>query len=131
MDEGLIQVQAMATRIACLRMTAQHLTALRDTVERASCLPARSDWDRKAAAHAEIFHLPADVADDPVVLPVHSAGAGFAHDLMLTVGRAADGMIASSRRRLLSHLRARRRDHPDRSGGCGSAALSTVRPGSL
>jgi hypothetical protein len=65
MDEGLIQVQAMATRIACLRMTAQHLTALRDTVERASCLPARSDWDRKAAAHAEIFHLLADAATWP------------------------------------------------------------------
>jgi len=25
MDEGLIQVQAMAARTACLRMTAQHL----------------------------------------------------------------------------------------------------------
>ena len=32
MDDGLIQVQAMAARIACLRMTAQHLKALHDSV---------------------------------------------------------------------------------------------------
>jgi hypothetical protein len=38
MDDGLIQVQAMATRIACLRMTAQQLKAVQDSVERASCL---------------------------------------------------------------------------------------------
>jgi hypothetical protein len=28
MDEGLIQVQAMATRAACARMTTEHLRAL-------------------------------------------------------------------------------------------------------
>ncbi len=106
MDEGLIQVQAMATRIACLRMTAQHLKALHDSVEQACRLPARSQWDRKAAAHAEIFHLLADVADDPVLAPVLSGAAGLMHHLMLTVGRGADGMIVGSRQRLLAHLRA-------------------------
>jgi DNA-binding FadR family transcriptional regulator len=106
MDEGLIQVQAMVTRIACLRMTAQHLKALHDSVEHASCLPARSQWDRKAAAHAEIFRLLADVADDLFVAGEFRVGAGHMHDLMTTVGPAADGMIASSRRRLLAHLRA-------------------------
>jgi DNA-binding GntR family transcriptional regulator len=70
MDEGLIQVQAMAARVACLRMTAQHLKALQDSVEYASCLPARSQWDRKAAAHAEILPLLADAADDPVLAPL-------------------------------------------------------------
>jgi hypothetical protein len=39
MDEGLLQVQAMATRIACLRMTARHLKALHDSVDQASRLP--------------------------------------------------------------------------------------------
>ena len=33
-------------------------------------------------------------------------GDGSVHHLMLTVGRAADGMIAGSRQRLLAHLRA-------------------------
>ena len=32
MDDGLIQVQAIAARIACLRMTAQHLKASHDSV---------------------------------------------------------------------------------------------------
>ncbi len=107
MDEGLIQVQVMATRIACQRMTAEHLKALHDSVEHAACLPARSQWDRKAAAHAEIFQLLADVADDPVLGPVLTGSAGSAYHLMVTVGRAADGMIAGSRQRLLAHLRAR------------------------
>jgi hypothetical protein len=57
MDEGLIQIQAMAARIACLQMTAQHLKALHDSVEHASCRPTRSQWDRKAAAHADSFRL--------------------------------------------------------------------------
>ena len=51
----MIQAQAMAARIACARMTILHLTELHDSVERACRLAARSQWDRKAAAHAEFF----------------------------------------------------------------------------
>jgi hypothetical protein len=78
----------MATRIACLRMTAQHLEALHHSVEHASCLPARSQWDRKAGAHAEIFYLLADVADDPVLAPVLSGSAGTAPRVHVTGGGA-------------------------------------------
>jgi len=102
MEEGVIQAQAMAARIACARMTMLHLTALHDSVERACGLAAGSQWDRKAAAHAEMFSLLADVVDDPLL----TGGAGYMRELMLAVGRAADGMIVSSRRRLLAHLRA-------------------------
>ncbi len=98
----MIQTQAMAARIACARMTVVRLTALHDSVERACGFAARSQWDRKAAAHAEIFSQLADVADDPRL----TESAAFAHELILAVGRAADGMIISSRRRLLSHLHA-------------------------
>jgi hypothetical protein len=76
MNERLIEVHAMATRIVCQRMTARHLKALGDGVDQASGLPARSQWDRKAAAHAEIFNLLADVVDDPVLAPVLSGGTG-------------------------------------------------------
>lgn len=100
----MIQAQAMAARIACARMTMLHLTELHDSVERACGLAARSHWDRKAAAHAEMFSLLADVVDDPLLAPLLTEGAGYMRELMLAVGRAADGMIASSRRRLLAHL---------------------------
>jgi DNA-binding GntR family transcriptional regulator len=103
MNEGPIEVHAMATRIACQPMTSRHLKALGDSVDQASCLSARSQWDRKAAAHAEIFNLLADVVDDPVLAPILSGGTGCLPDLMTVVGPAADGMIASSRR-LLAHL---------------------------
>ncbi len=73
----MIQAQAMAARIACARMTMLHLTALHDSVERA-CGPAgRSQWDRKAAAHAEIFSLLADVVDDPLLAPLLTRAQGM------------------------------------------------------
>jgi hypothetical protein len=46
------------------------------------------------------------MADAPDLAPVLSGGAESVHHLMLTVGRAADGMIVASRQRLLAHLRA-------------------------
>jgi DNA-binding FadR family transcriptional regulator len=106
MEEGMVQAQAMAARIACARMTMLHLTELHDSVERACCLAGRSQWGRKAAAHAEIFSLLADVVDDPLLAPLLTGGAGYLREVMLAVGRAADGMIVSSRRRLRAHLRA-------------------------
>jgi DNA-binding FadR family transcriptional regulator len=106
MEEEMIQAQAMAARIACARMTMLHLTALHDSVERPCGLAARSQWERKAAAHAELFSLLADVVDDPLLAPLLTGGAGYMREVMLAVGRAADGMIISSRRRLLAHLRA-------------------------
>lgn len=81
--------------------TILHLTELHDSVERACRLAARSQWDRKAAAHAEIFRLLADVLNYPLL----TGDAAYMRDVMLTVGRAADGMIVSSRRRLLAQLR--------------------------
>ena len=102
----MIRAQAMAVRIACARMTVLHLTEFHDSVERACDLTARFQWDRKAAAHAEMFRLLADVVDDPLLAPLLTGGAGYMRELMLAVGRAADGMIVSSRRRLLVHLHA-------------------------
>jgi len=98
----MIQAQAMAACLACARMTMVHLTELHDSVERARGLAGRSQWGRKAAAHAEIFSLLADLVDDPLL----TRRAGYVREMMLAVGRAADGMIVSSRRRLLAHMRA-------------------------
>ena len=102
----MIQAQAMAARIACARMTTLHLTALHDSVERACVLRGRSQRGRKAAAHAEIFSLLTDVVDDPLLVPLLTGGAGYVREVMLAVGRAADGMIVSSRRRMLAYMRA-------------------------
>jgi GntR family transcriptional repressor for pyruvate dehydrogenase complex len=110
MEEAMIQAQVMAARVACARMTALNLNALHDSVERACCLAAASQWDRKAVAHAEIFDLLADVADDPTLAPLVKGSAPYVRELMLAAGRAADGMIVSSRRRLLAHMRAGDRD---------------------
>jgi DNA-binding GntR family transcriptional regulator len=106
MEEGMIEAQVMAARLACVRMTARHLGTLQDSVERACGLAGGSEWDRKAAAHAEIYGLLADVADEPVLAPILQGGAGYVRELLVAVGRVADGMVVSSRRRLLAHLRA-------------------------
>lgn len=106
MDDELIRVHAMATRAACARMTTMRLSALRDSAEHASCLPGKSAWDRRAAAHAEIFILLARMTDDPVLAPVLLGAADDVHHLVLVAGPAANGMIVSSRRRLLAYMRA-------------------------
>ncbi len=42
-EDALILLLLVATRIACKRMTPQHLDALHASVEQASCLSARHD----------------------------------------------------------------------------------------
>ena len=106
MNNDLIEAQVVAVRIACGLLRGLHLKALEDSVEQACGLPYASGWERKAAAHAAIFNVLADASGDPVVAPVLSSGVGLSYDLMIAAGRGADGMIASSRRRLLAHLRA-------------------------
>ncbi len=106
MDDELIRVCALATRVACQRMTPPHLKALRDSVEQAYWLPAMTAWDRKVTAHAEIVNLLADAAADPTLALLVRNVPGELYDLMTTVGPAASGIIASSRRRLLALITA-------------------------
>jgi hypothetical protein len=105
-DDELILVCAVAARVACRRMTPRYLEALHDSVEQACCLPSGFDWDRKAAAHAEIVNLLADAAGDPALAVLVKDVPGQLHDLMIAVGPAASGIIAGSRRRLLALARA-------------------------
>ena len=103
--EELTRMQVMAARIACQQMTAPAMKLLLDSAEQASSLPTRPEWERKAAAHAEFFRLLADVAGDRAAGAL-AGQAWLIGDLMRTVGPAANGMITSSRRRLLARLRA-------------------------
>jgi DNA-binding FadR family transcriptional regulator len=107
MNDELIRAHVSATRVACGRVTARHLKALHDSVEQACRVPAAVRWERKAAAHAKVFNVLADAANDPSIAPVLSSGAGLAYDLMVPAGRVTDSVIANSRRRILAHLRAR------------------------
>ncbi len=102
----MISVLSAATRIACRQMTSQHLDALHASVEQASGLPARPDWGRKATAHAELFDVLGDLAGNGDLALLVSSAAGRLHGLVLMVGPAADGIILSSRRRLLRQLKA-------------------------
>jgi hypothetical protein len=124
----MIPLLSAATRIACGQLTPQHLNALHASVERASCLSARHDWERKATAHAELFTMLGDLTGDCDLARLVSSAAGRLQDLVMTVGPAADGIILSSRRRLLRELGAvlaeataityqrPRRARPDRPG---------------
>ena len=105
-DDELIQVCAMAVRVACRRMTPRYLKALNDSVGQACCLPSRFDWDRKVTAHAEIINLLSEVAEDPALAVLLRDVPGQLHDLTVAVGPVASGIIAGSRRRLLALLQA-------------------------
>src|SRR5260370_1328474 len=101
-DDELIKMCGLAACIACRRMTPQYLKALSDSVEQACCLPARFAWDRKATAHAEIVNLLADSAADPLLVLLVRNVPGYLYDLMVRVGPAGNGILASSRRRPLA-----------------------------
>jgi DNA-binding GntR family transcriptional regulator len=105
-QDAMISLLSAATRIACRQMTSQHLNALHASVERASGLSARHDWERKVTAHAELFIMLGDLTGDRDLARLVSAAAGRLEDLVMTVGPAADGIILSSRQRLLRELRA-------------------------
>jgi len=105
-EDTMISPLSAATRLACRQMTPQHLNALHASVERASCLSARHDWERKAAAHGELFTMLGDLTGDRDLARLVSSAAGRLQDLAVTVGPVADGIILSSRRRLLRELRA-------------------------
>jgi DNA-binding GntR family transcriptional regulator len=106
MDEQIIELYAHVARTACLRMTPQHLAALQSSLDQTSCLSARLQWDRKATAHAEMFNLLADALAEALPSSLLSSATGRVHDLMITVGPAADGIALNARRRLLVLIRA-------------------------
>jgi DNA-binding GntR family transcriptional regulator len=62
-EDAMIPLLSAATRIACRQMTPQHLNALHASVEQASCLSARHDWERKATSHAELFTMLGDLTE--------------------------------------------------------------------
>jgi hypothetical protein len=105
-EDATISLLSDATHIACRRMTPQHLNALHASVDQASCLPARPDWGIKATAHLELFAILGDLTGDSDLEALVSTATRRLHELAMTVGPAADGIILSSRRRLLSQLRA-------------------------
>jgi FCD domain len=105
-EDATISLLSDATHIACRRMTPQHLDALHACVDQASCLPARPDWGSKATAHLELFAILGDLTGDSDLSVLVSSATRRLHELAMTVGPAADGIILSSRRRLLSQLRA-------------------------
>jgi DNA-binding FadR family transcriptional regulator len=110
MDDELIRVAGLATRVACQRMTPRYLKALSDSIEQVCCLPATFAWDRKATAYAEIVNILADAAADPVLALLARNLPGHLYELIVTAGPAADDIIASSRRQLLALIRARDAD---------------------
>jgi hypothetical protein len=104
--EELIWDQAMTVRVACQQITGPDLNRVIDSVDKACRLPTRPEWERKAVAHAEIFRLLADVTGATATAGQHGRRIELICDLMRTVGPAANGMIVSSRRRLIRRLRA-------------------------
>lgn len=106
MHEQLIQLVTTAVSIVGARMPPRCLADLGASLDKACAVPVESGWERKATAHAEFFNALADAAADPQLAPVFGQGAGFAYDRMITDGRAADGIVINSRKRMLAALHA-------------------------
>ena len=105
-NEELIELLATATRAACTAITGAGQAALQASLDQARAIPPEFGWERKAAEHASFFNALADAAASSHAAPVLNLGAAYVYDLMIGTGRAADGIVVNSRRRMLVHLRA-------------------------
>jgi GntR family transcriptional regulator, transcriptional repressor for pyruvate dehydrogenase complex len=103
-DDRLINVQITAIRAVCGRLTPAQLEDVRRSVERACRLPRSTGWDRKAAAHAEIFGLLAGAVDHPRLARTLNSAMEFVGELMGVAGPATGPLTANSHRRLLAFL---------------------------
>jgi hypothetical protein len=112
--DDLIPALATATRIACLQLTARHITSISVGVEQQSRSSDLPDRTPAGIAHAGIFALLADAVADPAAGRVLMLGASAVRDLALVAGPVADSVIATSNRRLLAHLRAGDADAAER-----------------
>jgi hypothetical protein len=75
---------------------------LHASVERASCLSARHDWEHKVSAHAELFTMLGDLTGDRDLARLVNSAAGRLQDLMMTVGPVRPPPSASNRTIFLS-----------------------------
>jgi DNA-binding GntR family transcriptional regulator len=106
MKEDQLRTLVLATEIVCAGISSQQLAALQESLDQACDVPARWEWGRKVAAHADFFGVLADAADAPRVAEVLNNSAKLAHDLMAAVGRGGDFVVINSRKRMLIHIRA-------------------------
>lgn len=104
MYDELIPALTTAVRIACPQLTDVHRQSIRAHVEQSVQLARKPGWERKAAAHAELYRLLADSIDDTGVASVLRMGVVLVSHLAVTAGPGLDGMITSAHRRLLVHL---------------------------
>jgi DNA-binding GntR family transcriptional regulator len=102
------QVRSLAAAVetACMTISDTCLTALQDSLSQACGIPAKSDWERKAAAHANFFKMLAEATNDQGAAQALRSGARLEYDLLITVGHSADFIVANSRNRVLTHIRA-------------------------
>jgi DNA-binding FadR family transcriptional regulator len=105
-DDQVAEDLVATVRAACAELTVPGWQALRDCVQQACALPSRPGWEHKAAAHAEMFRLLAEAAAGRAPGSSPGGGARLVRELLVAVGPASNGMVASSHRRLLSRLRA-------------------------
>jgi DNA-binding FadR family transcriptional regulator len=110
LTEARSWIESIVVRVACERMTEEHLRALHDNVAEASKLTAAGDWERKVVVHVQFHNLLADATGNPVISIMMRSLAGLLRDLAVAVGPSTDDVILRSRRRLLRNLRDRDAD---------------------
>ncbi|GAA5153620.1 FadR/GntR family transcriptional regulator [Pseudonocardia eucalypti] len=110
LTEARLWVESMIVRVACERMTEEHLQALHDNVEQAGKLSAQGDWERKAVVHIEFHNLLAQATGNPILSILMRSLTEVVREIGIAAGPATDDVTLRSRARLLGHLRRRDAD---------------------
>ncbi|HEY3686854.1 MAG TPA: GntR family transcriptional regulator [Streptosporangiaceae bacterium] len=108
--EARLWIESVVVRVACERMTDDHLAALAANVKEAAELTGAGDWERKALAHVEFHNLLADATGNALMSIMMRSLMDMMRDIVLSVGPTRTDFMLNSRRRLLARFRARDAD---------------------
>jgi DNA-binding FadR family transcriptional regulator len=105
--EARLWVEDATVRAACERLTEEELAALEANVAEATRCFAAGELETKAALNMEFHNILARATDNPIITAIVGALMEIVGQIVARVGPERNDLTLQSRRRLLTHLRAR------------------------
>lgn len=106
LTEARLWLETVVVRVACERMTSDHLALLEANLEDVARLSDQHDWEEKAKVNIQFHNLLADATENPVMVAMMQVIMRVMEKVVLTFGPTENDTVLRSRRRLMKHLRA-------------------------
>jgi len=106
LTEARVWLETIVVRVACERMTSEHLERLEANLAEVARLSDEHDWEKKAVANIQFHNLLAEATENPVMISIMQVIMQVMEKVVLTFGPTENDTVLRSRKRLMKHLRA-------------------------